>query len=101
MKPDALLDQVRSGMRVDASNGKRIGKIRQVHQRETEVYLEVRSERSLWMELSGRQLGLLFLPPDTVGAVAEGYVTLTVDPKTAKGYTYRPRWIPEKIDDPM
>ncbi len=94
MHRDALLEHVREGMRVHASSGKRLGKIQQVHQRETEVYLEVETVRSFWL----RRTGLLFLPPDTVGTVAGTSVTLNVDAKTARGYTYRPRWILETID---
>lgn len=96
MERDVLLDQVRSGMRVDASDAKRIGKIRQVHQRESEVYVEVETERSIWL----RRSGFLFLPPDTVATVAGDRVTLKVDQKTARGYSYRPRWVPEEINDP-
>ncbi len=59
MHRDALLEHVREGMRVHASSGKRLGKIQQVHQRETEVYLEVETVRSFWL----RTTGLLFLPP--------------------------------------
>jgi len=96
MADSTMLDQIRSGMKVYTSDGKQLGKVRQVHQCEAESYVEVRTERSIWL----RSAGTLFLPPYTVDTVAGGRVTLMADAKTAKSYSYRPRWIHEEPDDP-
>ncbi len=96
MADTTILDQIRSGMKVYTSDGKQLGKVRQVHQREAESYVEVRTERFIWL----RSASVLFLPPYTVDTVAGGRVTLMANAKTAKGYSYRPRWVPEELNEP-
>ena len=92
MASTPLIDQVRVGMAVYSSEGKRLGKVRHVHIRETEVYLEVASEKALW-KFWQLELKPLFLPPSVVAPVAGQRVTLHMDAKTAKACTWKPAWI--------
>jgi hypothetical protein len=42
-----MVEQVRDGMQVRSSDGKRIGKVRQVHERDADVYIRV-APRGFW-----------------------------------------------------
>ena len=86
-----MVEQVRDGMHVQSSDGNRIGKVRRVHARETEVYVEVgpRSFRRFW----GMEPKPLLLPASAVAEVAGGQVTLNMDATGAGSCTCRPLWI--------
>ncbi len=95
MTNSTMLDQVCPGMKVRTSDGKRLGIVRQVHQREAEWYMEVFVRASLWnpvRALSGKHV---YLPGTTVMDVAGKHVSIAIDAKTAQASTWRPTWIPD------
>ena len=100
MVTENLLTQIREGMRVMSSDGKKLGKIRRLHARDTDAYLEVASEGDLW-KIWQLELKLLFLPLSVVAGVVGQRVHLTLDAKTAKGCRSRPTWIPQEILPPI
>ncbi len=102
MDSGTLLAQVRVGMVALSSDGKRIGKITQIHTRsETETYLEVTPRGNLWKPWQLIvEVQRLFLPGNSVTEVTGKDVRVEMDAKTAKGCTWRPNWIPREIDDP-
>ncbi len=93
MAGTSMVEQVRDGMQVRSLDGKRIGKVRLVHTREAEVYVEVapRSFRRFW----GMEPKPLFLPASAVAEVAGRQVTLNIDATGARSCTRRPLWIPD------
>ena len=95
-----LIEQVCPGMVALSTDGKRLGKVRQVHTRDTETYLEVTPRGNLWKpwQLMVAVKGLL-LPGSTVTEVAGMHVRIAMDAKTAKGCTWRPNWLPLEVDD--
>jgi hypothetical protein len=102
MAGGSRIEHVRIGMLALSSDGKCLGKVTQVHTRDdTETYLEVTPRGNLWKPW---QLMIavqrLFLPGSTVADVAGTHVHVALDAKTAKGCTWRPSWIPHKVDDP-
>ena len=101
MADATMLDQIRPRMKVHTSDGKHLGTVRLVHQREGATYVEVTPCGSLW---NIRQLFLgvkrVFLPGDTITSVSEKQVQIAMDAKTAKGCTWRPSWISQEVDDP-
>ena len=99
MADAALLNQIRPGMQVQTSDGKQLGKVRHLHQREREAYGEVTPRRSPWKPwqrvLAAKRL---FLPASEVTMVTEKQVQVAMDAKTAKGCTWQPNWIPRAND---
>ena len=97
MTDAALLNQVRPGMRVRTSDGQKLGTVRQVHQRETETYLEVMLDWSPWklwhVVMAPKHV---FLPGTTVTALSGKQVEIALDTKTATSCTWRPSWIPHR-----
>ncbi len=94
-----LIEQVCPGMVVLSSDGKRLGKVRQVHTRDTETYLEVTPRGNLWKPWQLMvTIQRLFLPGSTVAEVAGKQVRVAMDAKTAKGCTWRPHWIAREGD---
>ncbi len=94
MADSTMLDQVCPGMKVRTSDGKRLGIVRQVHQREAESYVEVLLRASLWNPMQALVLKHVYLPGTTVSDVAGKDITIAMDAKTAKALTWRPAWIP-------
>ncbi len=90
-----LLAMLREGLAVRAADGKRLGKVVQVHVREPEVYLHVASEADLWKiwKLTTGTVGL-YIPGHAITEVDDKQVLLTMDTKAAMGCTFRPSWIP-------
>ncbi len=87
-----LLAAIREGMVVRSADGKRLGKVIQVHVREPEVYLQVLSGAGRWkprFETTG-----LYIPASAIAEVDDRQVRLTMDASAAKGCTFRPSWIP-------
>ena len=97
MDAEQLIAEVRAGMAVITADGKKLGKVRRVHTRETEAYVEVVGRGALWtiMEPKAR-----FLPGSAVVAAVDGRIHLNMDVRTAKGCTVRPRWIEQEIQTP-
>ena len=93
-----IVEQVRDGMEVRSSDGKRLGKVRQVHTRETEIYVEVMARAAFW-KLWQPEPKNLFVPASAVAEVAGKRVTLNMDATSARTCTRRPPWIPREIRD--
>ena len=94
------IEQVRPGMLALSADGTCLGKVTQVHTRDdTEIYLEVTPRRNLWKYWQ-LEVQCLFLPGSTVTDVAGKHVHIAMEAKTAKGCTWRPRWIPRAVLDP-
>ena len=87
-----VLDQIRPGMQVHTADRKKLGKVRRVHTREAESYMEVASEKALW-KFWQLELKALFLPATAVRSVEGSRVHLQMDAKTARGCIWRPAWI--------
>jgi len=87
-----LLAMLREGMEVRASDGKRLGKVIQVHVREPAVYLHVAAERHWWTISFNGTFGL-YLPARTIAEVDTTQVLLNIDAPTAQGCTSCPSWI--------
>ena len=94
-----MAEQVRDGMHVQSSDGKRLGKVRQIHMREADVYLEVIPGGPFWKRWQVEPKNL-FLPASAVAEVSGRQVTLNMDAKAARTCTRRPPWIPGVIVDP-
>lgn len=100
MTDAAVLNQIRTGMRVRTSDGQKLGTVRQVHQRETEVYIEVTLGRSLWNPwLFFTPSRHVFLPGTAVSVVVDKQIEISMDAKTAKACTWHPGWV--KYDAPF
>ena len=93
MANSTMLDQVCPGMKVRTSDGKRLGIVRQVHQREAEWYMEVLLRASLWNPVQAIVVKHVYLPGTAVTDVAGKHVAIAMDAKTAKACTWRPAWI--------
>ena len=93
MANSTMLDQVCPGMKVRTSDGKRLGIVRQVHQREAEVYGEVLLRASIWKPMQALVLKHVYLPGTTVSDVAGKHVAIALDAKTAQACTWRPAWL--------
>ena len=101
MADATMLTLIRPGMHVRSSDRKIVGKVRQVHQRDAETYVEVTPRWSLWQPwLLIVEVKRVFLPGTVVTAIAGTEVQVAMDAKTAKGCTWRPNWIPREVDDP-
>ena len=107
MADATMLALIRPGMHVRSSDRKTVGKVRQVHQRDAETYVEVTphgSPSKPWQLLAAvKRLFVperLFVPGTSVVDVAGKHVHVAMDAKTAKGCTWRPTWIAPEVDDP-
>ena len=87
-----MVGQIREGMQVRSSEGKRLGKLSHVYGGESEVYLHVTSALERWKPW-GRVGGGLYFPASVIAEVQGKRVLLNMDTKTAKGCTSRPGWI--------
>ena len=88
-----MVGQIREGMQVRSSEGKRLGKLTYVYGGEAEVYLHVTSVFERWKPW-GRVGGGLYFPASAIAEVQGKRVILNMDTKTAKGCTSRPSWLP-------
>ncbi len=92
MAPPSIVESIRKGMQVRSSEGKRLGKLIEVYNGESQVYLRVVSAYERWKPW-GRVGGGLYVPASAIAQVHGKRVILTMDTKTAKGCTGRPSWI--------
>ena len=93
-----MVEQVREGMQVRSSDGKRIGKVRQVHERDADVYIRVAPKAS-WVFWKAEPT-FLYLPASAIAEVSSKQMTLNMDANAARNCTRRPLWIPVLVVDP-
>jgi hypothetical protein len=105
LSDDTIATQVHNGMRIISADGVYIGKVCQVHFRDTEAYIEVRPH-TLWNTLlealALRQrhptLSHLFLSGDTITQVVGKRVHVQLNAGAVRSCVSRPPWIErEKI----
>src|SRR5262249_50038217 len=96
---DTIATKVQIGMRIISADGVSIGKVWQVHFRDTETYIEVRP-RTFWntlLEFSYRpqlsKLGDLFVPADSIARIEGKRVHMQLDAEAVKACVSRPPWI--------
>ncbi len=101
MDSTSVQAQVRSGMRVFSSDGKRIGKVWHVFTREAETYVEVQPQ-SFWQGIidgiapryADPERGHLYLPARSLKQVQGKQVIVDLKRDEAMACTNRPAWIP-------
>lgn len=93
-----MVEQVLPGMQVRSSDSRQIGKVSEVHQRDTDIYIEVVPKASWRFWQVDRRY--LFLPASAIAEVADRQVTLNMDANAARSCTRRPPWIPGLIPGP-
>jgi hypothetical protein len=100
MPSDTLTTKVYRGMRFISADGVYIGKVRQVHFRDTEAYVEVRPH-SFWdafLEVFALRpmqpdSSHLFLPAHAITQVVGKRVYVQLDAEAVRACTSRPPWI--------
>jgi hypothetical protein len=100
MPKDTLITKVQSGMRIISADQVCIGKVRRVHFRDTEAYIEI-LPRSFWntfLEVFAlRQMqpswSHLFLSGDTISQVVGKRVYLKLGAEAVRACVSRPPWI--------
>ena len=98
MAEGSAIDRVREGMDVRASDGAKLGKIKQVFIGDDATTTFVRGDNETCMEVHHGLLGrdVMYIPCTAVADVSEGHVILKVDAKTAKttsSWHRKPAWV--------
>lgn len=95
-----LIEQLRDGMEVRASDGAKLGKIKQVYYGDEPATSFVHGEDETCMEVHhGGLLGkadTMYVPCHAIADVSGGHVTLKVDAQKAKstpGWHHKPSWV--------
>jgi hypothetical protein len=105
MLSNTFITQVHNGMRIISADGVYVGKVWQVHFRDTEASIEVRPY-TFWEAFLEvfvlRQMhptsGHLFLPADSITQIVGKRVQVKLDARAARACVSRPPWIKrEKI----
>jgi hypothetical protein len=100
MLRDTLITKVHSGMRIISVDGVYVGKVRRVHFRDTEAYIEIHPQ-SFWNSFLAvfalRQMqpswSHLFLAGDTITQVVSKRVHVKLDAEAVRACVSRPPWI--------
>jgi hypothetical protein len=95
MELEQLTTQVRAGMHVIAADGKKLGKVRRMHVRDTEVSVEVPFPWALWSPLKPH---VRFLPGSMVAQIAGQEIHLNVAAPIANSCTSMPEWIKQQLE---
>ena len=101
MDSDSAQAQMRTGMRVFSSDGKRIGKVWYAFTRKAETYVEVQPQ-SFWQGIvdgiapryADPERGHLYLPARFIKQVRGKQVILVLTREEALACTNRPAWLP-------
>jgi hypothetical protein len=103
MDSESTMAQVRTQMRVVASDGKRIGKVWNVFTRDTEAYMVVHP-LSFWRGIidglapryADPERGHLYLPAGLITQVRGKQVIVSLTRDEALRCTQRPAWLPHE-----
>ena len=100
MSNDTLITKVYRGMRIISADRVYIGKVRRVHFRDTEAYIEIRPQNfwnSFLEAFALREMqpswSHLFLSKNTITRVEDKRVHMKLDAEAVRACVSRPPWI--------